>query len=121
MDRKNTKAVFHSRDETYVFLWTYSQFQVEQSSYYALYAFKEKKNWEQTASYYILCVLYCNGPCDVVVLLCVWTQQQEQTEWDAVNRLLQHHGFKPVHFADPVENKNLAGNGLVCFCIIFLL
>ncbi|XP_014007026.2 centrosomal protein of 70 kDa isoform X2 [Salmo salar] len=35
-------------------------------------------------------------------------QQQEQTEWDAVNRLLQHHGFKPVHFADPVENKNLA-------------
>eukprot|EP00063_Salmo_salar_P032190 XP_014007025.1 PREDICTED: centrosomal protein of 70 kDa-like isoform X1 [Salmo salar] len=60
MDRKNTKAVFHSRDETYVFLWTYSQF------------------------------------------------QQEQTEWDAVNRLLQHHGFKPVHFADPVENKNLA-------------
>ncbi|XP_024281543.1 centrosomal protein of 70 kDa isoform X1 [Oncorhynchus tshawytscha] len=60
MDRKNTKAVFHSRDKTYVFLWTYSQF------------------------------------------------QQEQTEWDAVNRLLQHHGFKPVHFADPVENKNLA-------------
>ncbi|XP_014007028.2 centrosomal protein of 70 kDa isoform X3 [Salmo salar] len=35
-------------------------------------------------------------------------EQQEQTEWDAVNRLLQHHGFKPVHFADPVENKNLA-------------
>uniref|UniRef100_A0A674ERM3 Centrosomal protein of 70 kDa n=1 Tax=Salmo trutta TaxID=8032 RepID=A0A674ERM3_SALTR len=34
--------------------------------------------------------------------------QHEQTEWDAVNRLLQHHGFKPVHFADPVENKNLA-------------
>uniref|UniRef100_A0A8C7LNG5 Centrosomal protein of 70 kDa n=1 Tax=Oncorhynchus kisutch TaxID=8019 RepID=A0A8C7LNG5_ONCKI len=33
---------------------------------------------------------------------------QEQTEWDAVNRLLQHHGFKPVHFADPVANKNLA-------------
>ncbi|XP_055764868.1 centrosomal protein of 70 kDa-like isoform X3 [Salvelinus fontinalis] len=60
MDRKNTKAMFHSRDKTYVFLWTYSQF------------------------------------------------QQEQTEWDAVNRLLQHHGFKPVHFADPIENKNLA-------------
>ncbi|KAK6325192.1 hypothetical protein J4Q44_G00045340 [Coregonus suidteri] len=60
MDRKNTNAVFQSRDKTYVFLWTYSQF-----------------------------------------------QQQEQTEWDAVNRLLQHHGFKPVHFADPVENKNL--------------
>ncbi|XP_041734585.2 centrosomal protein of 70 kDa isoform X1 [Coregonus clupeaformis] len=59
MDRKNTNAVFQSRDKTYVFLWTYSQF------------------------------------------------QQEQTEWDAVNRLLQHHGFKPVHFADPVENKNL--------------
>ncbi|KAG7467510.1 hypothetical protein MATL_G00154530 [Megalops atlanticus] len=35
-------------------------------------------------------------------------EQQEQTEWDAVNRLLQHHGFKPVHFADPMENKNLA-------------
>ncbi|XP_036807321.1 centrosomal protein of 70 kDa-like [Oncorhynchus mykiss] len=60
MDRENTNAVFHSRDKTYVFLWTYSQF------------------------------------------------QQEQTEWDAVNRLLQHHGFKPVHFADPVANKNHA-------------
>ncbi|TRZ00783.1 hypothetical protein DNTS_034754 [Danionella cerebrum] len=35
-------------------------------------------------------------------------EQQEQREWDAVNRLLQHHGFKPVTFADPTENKNLA-------------
>ncbi|XP_064166330.1 centrosomal protein of 70 kDa isoform X1 [Anguilla rostrata] len=34
--------------------------------------------------------------------------QQEQTEWDAVNRHLQHHGFKPVHFTDPMENKNPA-------------
>ncbi|KAA0712066.1 Centrosomal protein of 70 kDa [Triplophysa tibetana] len=34
--------------------------------------------------------------------------QHEQKEWDAVNRLLQHHGFKPVSFADPTENKNLA-------------
>ncbi|KAK2819517.1 hypothetical protein Q7C36_021163 [Tachysurus vachellii] len=34
--------------------------------------------------------------------------KQEQTEWDAVNRLLQHHGFKPVRFADPTENKNLS-------------
>ncbi|KAG9261118.1 centrosomal protein of 70 kDa isoform X1 [Astyanax mexicanus] len=34
--------------------------------------------------------------------------QQEQTDWDAVNRMLQHHGFKPVRFADPTENKNLA-------------
>ncbi|KAI5088975.1 centrosomal protein of 70 kDa isoform X2 [Silurus meridionalis] len=41
----------------------------------------------------------------------LWTGrqfQEEQTEWDAVNRLLQNHGFKPVHFADPTENKNLA-------------
>lgn len=29
-------------------------------------------------------------------------------EWDEVNKLLQHRGFKPVTFADPVENKNLA-------------
>lgn len=35
-------------------------------------------------------------------------EQEEQREWDAVNRLLQHHGFKPVSFADPIENKNLA-------------
>ncbi|XP_056157453.1 centrosomal protein of 70 kDa [Lampris incognitus] len=35
-------------------------------------------------------------------------EQLEQTEWDCVNKLLQHHGFKPVHFADPVENKNLS-------------
>ncbi|XP_074521024.1 centrosomal protein of 70 kDa [Halichoeres trimaculatus] len=34
-------------------------------------------------------------------------EQQEQIEWDDVNKLLQHHGFKPVYFADPVENKNL--------------
>ncbi|KAK3528307.1 hypothetical protein QTP86_030862, partial [Hemibagrus guttatus] len=41
----------------------------------------------------------------------LWTSrqfQQEQTEWDAVNRLLQHQGFKPVRFTDPTENKNLA-------------
>ncbi|XP_070786905.1 centrosomal protein of 70 kDa [Enoplosus armatus] len=34
--------------------------------------------------------------------------QQEQVEWDDVNKLLQHHGFKPVHFADPLENKSLS-------------
>ncbi|CAG06646.1 unnamed protein product, partial [Tetraodon nigroviridis] len=34
--------------------------------------------------------------------------QEEQIEWDDVNKLLQHHGFKPVTFADPVENKNLS-------------
>uniref|UniRef100_A0A3B4Y1N5 Centrosomal protein of 70 kDa n=1 Tax=Seriola lalandi dorsalis TaxID=1841481 RepID=A0A3B4Y1N5_SERLL len=34
---------------------------------------------------------------------------QEQVEWDDVNKLLRHHGFKPVYFADPVENKNLSG------------
>ncbi|KAM9493351.1 centrosomal protein of 70 kDa isoform 2-T2 [Clarias gariepinus] len=34
--------------------------------------------------------------------------EKEQTEWDAVNRLLQHHGFRPVRFTDPAENKNLA-------------
>ncbi|XP_034533383.1 centrosomal protein of 70 kDa isoform X2 [Notolabrus celidotus] len=33
--------------------------------------------------------------------------EQEQVEWDDVNKHLQHHGFKPVYFADPVENKNL--------------
>ncbi|XP_035533316.1 centrosomal protein of 70 kDa isoform X2 [Morone saxatilis] len=35
-------------------------------------------------------------------------EQQEQVEWDDVNKLLQHHGFKPVYFADPVENKTLS-------------
>ncbi|KAF7658826.1 hypothetical protein LDENG_00007260 [Lucifuga dentata] len=35
-------------------------------------------------------------------------QQLEQTEWDDVNKLLQNHGFRPVCFADPVENKNLS-------------
>uniref|UniRef100_A0AAZ3S8K6 Centrosomal protein of 70 kDa n=1 Tax=Oncorhynchus tshawytscha TaxID=74940 RepID=A0AAZ3S8K6_ONCTS len=33
---------------------------------------------------------------------------EQEEQWDAVNRLLQHYGFKPVHFADPVANKNLA-------------
>ncbi|XP_056287588.1 centrosomal protein of 70 kDa isoform X2 [Pseudoliparis swirei] len=39
----------------------------------------------------------------------LWTsrQLQEQVEWDAVNTLLQHRGFRPVQFADPVENKNI--------------
>uniref|UniRef100_A0A8C9YG91 Centrosomal protein of 70 kDa n=1 Tax=Sander lucioperca TaxID=283035 RepID=A0A8C9YG91_SANLU len=35
-------------------------------------------------------------------------EQEQQVEWDDVNKLLQHHGFKPVYFADPVENKNLS-------------
>ncbi|XP_041822220.1 centrosomal protein of 70 kDa isoform X2 [Chelmon rostratus] len=35
-------------------------------------------------------------------------EEQEQVEWDDVNKLLQHHGFKTMHFADPVENKNLS-------------
>ncbi|KAM9766678.1 centrosomal protein of 70 kDa isoform 3-T3 [Menidia menidia] len=43
--------------------------------------------------------------------VCLWTHrqfQEEQVEWDQVNRLLQHHGFHPVLFADPVENRNLS-------------
>ncbi|XP_072288780.1 centrosomal protein of 70 kDa [Eucyclogobius newberryi] len=52
--------IVHTGNKTYVYLWTYKQF------------------------------------------------QQEQVEWDDVNKLLQHHGFKPVHFADPVENKSLS-------------
>ncbi len=47
--------------------------------------------------------------------MCFIVLQQEQREWDAVNRLLQHHGFKPVNFADPTENKNLAGNASLIF------
>ncbi|XP_068165580.1 centrosomal protein of 70 kDa isoform X2 [Antennarius striatus] len=35
-------------------------------------------------------------------------ETQEQLEWDEVNKLLQHHGFKPVRFSDPVENRNLS-------------
>ncbi|KAK9524321.1 hypothetical protein VZT92_018170 [Zoarces viviparus] len=41
----------------------------------------------------------------------LWTSrqfQQEQVQWEDVNTLLQHHGFKPVHLADPVENKNIS-------------
>uniref|UniRef100_A0A146Y8Y7 Centrosomal protein of 70 kDa n=1 Tax=Fundulus heteroclitus TaxID=8078 RepID=A0A146Y8Y7_FUNHE len=40
----------------------------------------------------------------------LWTYRQfqrVQVEWDDVNKLLQRHGFKPVFFADPVENRNL--------------
>ncbi|XP_026219205.1 centrosomal protein of 70 kDa isoform X2 [Anabas testudineus] len=33
-------------------------------------------------------------------------EKQEQVEWDDLNKLLQHHGFKPVHFSDPAENKD---------------
>ncbi|XP_068612315.1 ankyrin repeat domain-containing protein SOWAHC-like [Brachionichthys hirsutus] len=41
----------------------------------------------------------------------LWTDsqfQQEQAEWDDLNKLLQHHGFKPVNFSDPGENRNLS-------------
>ncbi|XP_035854223.1 centrosomal protein of 70 kDa isoform X2 [Sander lucioperca] len=40
--------------------------------------------------------------------MCETMEQEQQVEWDDVNKLLQHHGFKPVYFADPVENKNLS-------------
>uniref|UniRef100_A0A8C2X4E1 Centrosomal protein of 70 kDa n=1 Tax=Cyclopterus lumpus TaxID=8103 RepID=A0A8C2X4E1_CYCLU len=43
----------------------------------------------------------------LVVSLIPSVFQQEQVQWDDVNTLLQHRGFKPVHFADPVENKNI--------------
>lgn len=54
--------------------------------------------------------------------------QEEQVEWDDVNKLLQRHGFKSVYFADPVENKNLSGksqwakfelNERVVCCLIY--
>ncbi|XP_031414306.1 centrosomal protein of 70 kDa isoform X2 [Clupea harengus] len=35
-------------------------------------------------------------------------EQRELSDWDDINKLLQRHGFKPVQFADPVENKNLS-------------
>ncbi|XP_039870728.1 centrosomal protein of 70 kDa isoform X3 [Simochromis diagramma] len=59
MDFRTTYAL-QSRNQTYVYLWSYKQF------------------------------------------------QQEQVEWDDVNKRLQHHGFKPVFFADPAENKSPA-------------
>ncbi|XP_043079145.1 centrosomal protein of 70 kDa isoform X3 [Puntigrus tetrazona] len=49
-----------------------------------------------------------NKSAKLVQALRLEMMEQEQKEWDAVNRLLQHHGFKPVSFADPTENKNLA-------------
>ncbi|XP_071320755.1 centrosomal protein of 70 kDa isoform X2 [Trachinotus anak] len=60
MDTKSRTTPFlQPRNKTYVYLWTYGQF-------------------------------------------------QEQVEWEDVNKLLQHRGFKPVYFADPAENKNLS-------------
>lgn len=56
----------------------------------------------------------CSVMCVCSLIVCV---QQEQLEWDDVNKLLQHHGFKPVYFADPVENKNLSGKS---HCFQFL-
>ncbi|XP_048090894.1 centrosomal protein of 70 kDa isoform X1 [Alosa alosa] len=60
MDFTSHNSIFQTRDRTYLYLWTYSQF------------------------------------------------QRELSEWDDINKLLQRHGFKPVQFADPVENKNLS-------------
>lgn len=78
-----------SRNHTYFYLWTYKQFQV-QLEYFDLVHVTQK---------YLVCDLF-----DFLSAL-----QEEQVEWDDVNKLLQHHGFKPVMFADPVENKNLSG------------
>ncbi|XP_023817354.1 centrosomal protein of 70 kDa isoform X2 [Oryzias latipes] len=39
--------------------------------------------------------------------------QEQQAEWEPLNRLLQQRGFRPVLFADPVENKNPAELGLL--------
>lgn len=50
---------------------------------------------------------------------CVSGLQQEQMEWDDVNKLLRHHGFKPLHFADPVQNKNLPGESMTFFFFFF--
>ncbi|XP_072235401.1 centrosomal protein of 70 kDa isoform X2 [Leuresthes tenuis] len=79
-----TAHSLHSREKTYVYLWTYRQFQVELQP--------------QVCAADVLCVNTDGG--------CVL--QEERVEWDDVNKLLQRHGFKPVFFADPVENKNLS-------------
>ncbi|RVE75029.1 hypothetical protein OJAV_G00012690 [Oryzias javanicus] len=39
--------------------------------------------------------------------------QEQQAEWEQLNRLLQRRGFRPVLFADPVENKSPAELGLL--------
>lgn len=52
----------------------------------------------------------------VGVLVVCLVLQQEQAEWDDVNKRLQHLGFKTVCFADPVENKKLSGNGQWSHC-----
>ncbi|KAM8871960.1 centrosomal protein of 70 kDa isoform 2-T2 [Synchiropus picturatus] len=41
----------------------------------------------------------------------MWTSKQfqlEQRQWEDLNKVLQHHGFKPLSFADPVENKKMS-------------
>lgn len=85
---ENRTAYFlQPRNETYVYLWTRTQFQVR-----------------------IACsvMLFSVSFCSWLFLLVL---QQEQVEWDELNKVLQRHGFKPVHFADPVENKNHSGKG----------
>lgn len=89
MDTGNPRFL-QSRNKTYVYLWTYRQFKVELKL--LIRAVKLHLNWK---------LLVCNEPFVSVL-------QQEQVEWDDVNKLLQHHGFKPVFFADPVENESLS-------------
>ncbi|KAM4560432.1 centrosomal protein of 70 kDa isoform 2-T2 [Odontesthes bonariensis] len=74
----------HSREKTYVYLWTGRQFQVDPEP--------------QVCAAAVLCVNTDGG--------CVL--QEERVEWDHVNKVLQRRGFRPVSFADPVENKNLS-------------
>ncbi|KAM9821205.1 centrosomal protein of 70 kDa [Neosynchiropus ocellatus] len=41
----------------------------------------------------------------------MWTSRQfqmEQRQWEDLNKVLQHHGFKPLSFADPGENKTMS-------------
>lgn len=51
----------------------------------------------------------CKWPVFILFYFILCVLQQEQVEWDDVNKRLQHHGFKPVFFADPAENKSPAG------------
>lgn len=62
-----------------------------------------------TGSFRYCLNLYYTFGAGLVYADCGCLSQQEQVEWDDVNKLLQHHGFKPVFFADPVENGNLSG------------
>lgn len=56
----------------------------------------------------LLRLLWAFFGCELLKMPQEEIEKRELSDWEDINKLLQRHGFKPVKFADPLENKNLS-------------